>query len=75
MAAVMRGRRTPRRGPDPITNRYVEDRGRRYRVCRHNARVIIVALKSLKPGGFERPLDIDGRRARQLIKLDEARNG
>lgn len=74
MAALMHGRRSPgtRKRPDPISNAHVEDRGRRYRICRHGGRVIIVALKSLKPGGFERLLDIDGRRARQLIKKAEA---
>lgn len=73
MAAIMR--RGPRpKGKDPITNHYVDDAGRRYRVCKYGARPIIVALRSRKAtGGIERPLDIDGRRARQIIrKLESA---
>ena len=74
MAAIMpKSRRNPRRkGPDPYSNSYVEDGARRYRVCRFNGRPIIVGLRSKKAsGGLERAIDIDGRRARQIIRLDD----
>jgi hypothetical protein len=74
MAALMgrpgsrRGKmRRPGTGP---TNVYVEDAGRRYRVCfmprPWMPRVLMVMLKC-RAGG-ERALDIDGRRAKQIIR-------
>jgi hypothetical protein len=61
--------RRRRKNPgDPISNTYVEDKGRRYRICRHGSIPIMVELKGKR---FGRYLDIDGRRARQLIRLSE----
>lgn len=54
---------------DPIFNTYVVDRGREYRICRRYGRVILVALRGKR---FERLLDVGGRRARALIRKQEA---
>jgi hypothetical protein len=54
---------------DPIFNTYIEDRGRQYRICRRYGRVMLVALRGKR---FERLLDIDGRRARALIRKESA---
>jgi hypothetical protein len=72
----------------PITNTYVRDRGRTYRVCRHRDRVILVALRpkdhterllgqtkfplTVARMGRERFLDVKGRRARQIVRKQEA---
>lgn len=66
MSAILKGRRSGRR-PDPVSNIYVEDQRRRYRVCRHGSRPIMVALKCARGG--ERMLDINARRARQIIAI------
>lgn len=58
-------RRKPGTGPQ---NTYVEDRGRRYRVCfMPHGRVMMVMLKCSKGG--ERYVDPTGRRGRQIVKL------
>jgi hypothetical protein len=54
---------------DPIFNTYVVDRGRTYRICRRYGRVMLVALRGKR---FERLLDIDGKRARFLIRKESA---
>jgi hypothetical protein len=70
VAAVMRrGRRRTSSNPNPISNSYVEDTGRRYRICRYNGRVTMVMLKC-RAGG-ERALDIHGRRARYLVRREQ----
>lgn len=51
--------------PNPITNLYVKDRGRVYRLCFRYNRPLLVALKGKRR---ERLLDIDGRRAKQLLR-------
>lgn len=72
MAAILGrpgSRRSKLRGPGsgPV-NTYVNDQGRRYRVCHTPyGRVLMVALKC--PAGGERFLEIEGRRARQVIEL------
>jgi hypothetical protein len=66
MAAIL-GRPLRRgRGTSPA-NAYVEDQGRRYRVCYMpgSGRVLMVALKC--SAGGERMIEPDGRRARQII--------
>lgn len=49
-----------------IVNRTVIDGGREYRVAFHGSRPLIVALKPIWTGK-ERPLNLDGRRAIDLI--------
>lgn len=57
-------------GPRPV-NRYVERKGRRYRVCfygdRPGAHVLIVAVKLARGG--ERAIEPDGRLGRKLVEL------
>lgn len=53
-----------RHTPSPIVNHYVEDGGKRYRVCMSGTHVLLVGLKC-RAGG-ERLLDPDGRRFRQI---------
>jgi hypothetical protein len=57
-----------RKGGYAPQNTYVEDQGRRYRVCHlPHGRVLMVMLKC--PAGGERPLKVEARRARQIVKL------
>jgi hypothetical protein len=51
--------------PNPITNRVVEDGGKRYRVCYHYSHVMLVGLKC--PAGGERILKHGTRRFRQIV--------
>jgi hypothetical protein len=76
MAAILGrpGRKRRSSGPTHV-NRYVTDRGRRYRLCFTSyGRILMVMLRSEKPGGFERVFDTSGRRARQLLRLDAEQN-
>lgn len=69
MAAILGRPGGRKRGGFKPVNTYVEDQGRRYRVCHTGyGRVLMVGYK--RPGErFERMLDVDGRRARQIMKL------
>ena len=54
-----------RQGP-PIINKTVIDDGKTYRIASMGSRVLIVAQKL--PTGGERVMNVDGKRAKQLIK-------
>lgn len=72
MAAILGrpgSRRTKHRPGSQPVNTYVEDRGLRYRVCHTPyGRVLMVGYRRVGER-FERMLDPDGRRARQIVKL------
>ncbi len=71
MAAIL-GRPKRKRGGTSPTNYRITDRGRQYRVCAQNGRVLFVMLKHVHS---EQALEVGKRRYCELVRLAAKQHG